>query len=137
MINNAGIVTGKSFLESSDEAIEKTMGVNTMSHFWVGIIPKDFHFILIYLIDWFIKLTKKFLPSMLENNHGHIVTIASVAGLYGTPKLCDYSASKSAVIGFDYSLRIELLRLNKTGVKTTCVCPYYINTGMFKGCQSA
>lgn len=81
-------------------------------------------------------MVKSFLPSMLEKNYGHVVTIASVAGLYGTPSLCDYSASKSAVIGFDDSLRNELIRLEKTGVKTTCVCPYYINTGMFKGASS-
>ena len=70
---------------------------------------------------------------MIEKNHGHVVTIASIAGIYGTPSLCDYSASKSAAIGFDDSLRNELNRLEKNGVKTTCVCPYYISTGMFKG----
>lgn len=81
-------------------------------------------------------MVKAFLPHMLDANHGHVVTIASVAGLYGTPSLCDYSASKAAVIGFDDSLRNELVRLGKNGVKTTCVCPYYINTGMFKGAAS-
>lgn len=31
---------------------------------------------------------------------------------------------------------MELRRIGKTGVKTTCVCPYYINTGMFNGVKS-
>ena len=35
LINNAGIVTGRKFLESSDTAIEKTFQVNTLAHFWV------------------------------------------------------------------------------------------------------
>ncbi len=35
LVNNAGIVTGKRFLESSDSAIEKTFQVNTLAHFWV------------------------------------------------------------------------------------------------------
>ena len=35
LINNAGIVTGKKFLEASDESIERTIAVNTMAHFWV------------------------------------------------------------------------------------------------------
>lgn len=70
---------------------------------------------------------------MYEKNHGHIVTIASCAGLFGTPSLCDYSASKFAAVGFDESLRNELLQIKKNGVKTTCVCPYYIDTGMFQG----
>lgn len=82
------------------------------------------------------KLAKCFLPNMLETNHGHVVTIASAAGLFGVAGLCDYSASKFAAVGFDDSLRNELVRLNKTGVHTTCVCPYYIDTGMFDGTKS-
>ena len=56
-----------------------------------------------------------------------------MAGLFGNAGLCDYCASKFAAFGFDESLRNELLRLGKDGVNTTVVCPYYINTGMFKG----
>ena len=73
---------------------------------------------------------------MMDKNHGHIVSVASIAGLFGSADLCDYSASKFAVIGFDESLRNELMRLGKTGVKTTIVCPYFINTGMFAGAKS-
>lgn len=73
---------------------------------------------------------------MLKKNHGHIVTIASCAGLFGTPSLCDYSASKFAAVGFDDSLRNELVSTKKNGVKTTCVCPYFIDTGMFHGTKS-
>lgn len=35
LINNAGIVTGKKFMDSPDALIEKTLQVNTMAHFWV------------------------------------------------------------------------------------------------------
>lgn len=45
---------------------------------------------------------------MMKNNHGHIVTIASVAGLLGTYNCTDYSASKFAVIGYHESLFHEL-----------------------------
>jgi all-trans-retinol dehydrogenase (NAD+) len=82
------------------------------------------------------KTTKAFLEPMLRNNHGHIVTVASMAGHFGGSGLCDYSASKFGAVGFDESLRNELVRLGKDGVKTTCVCPYYINTGMFDGVKS-
>lgn len=82
-------------------------------------------------------MTKAFLPEMIEKNHGHIVTMASMAGLFGAAGLCDYCASKSAVIGFDESLRNELLRINKTGIATTVVCPNVINTGMFNGYSSS
>ena len=115
LVNNAGIVTGKKFLDSSDAEIERTMNVNTTAHFW---------------------LVKSFLPSMLNKNHGHVVTVSSIAGMFGTAGLCDYCASKFAAVGFDESLRNELINLGKTGVKTTLVCPYYINTGMFDGVKT-
>lgn len=35
LVNNAGIVSGKKFLETDDRLIQKTMEVNTMAHFWV------------------------------------------------------------------------------------------------------
>jgi all-trans-retinol dehydrogenase (NAD+) len=79
--------------------------------------------------------TKAFLPHMIENNRGHVVTIASASGLIGVAKLSDYSSSKWAAIGFDESLRGEL-RKAAPGVMTTVVCPFYIDTGMFHGVKS-
>jgi all-trans-retinol dehydrogenase (NAD+) len=114
LINNAGIVSGKPCLEASDAEILHTFEVNTLAHFWIIRI---------------------FLPGMIERNSGHIVTIASAAGLLGTPKLADYSSSKFAAVGMMESLRLELRRL-KSGVKTTIVCPYYIDTGMFAGVKT-
>lgn len=45
---------------------------------------------------------------MMNRNHGHIVTVASVAGLLGTYKCTDYSATKFAAVGFHESLFSEL-----------------------------
>ena len=114
LINNAGVVSGRDFLDLPDEKIAATFDVNVLALFWTG---------------------KAFLPSMIERNHGHIVTIASASGLIGVARLADYSASKWAAIGFDESLRAEL-RQRAPRVMTTVVCPYYINTGMFRGVQS-
>lgn len=36
LVNNAGIVTGKRFLECEDEKIIKTFDVNALAHFWVS-----------------------------------------------------------------------------------------------------
>lgn len=36
LINNAGIVTGKTLLQCPDSSITKTFEVNTISHFWVS-----------------------------------------------------------------------------------------------------
>ncbi|NWW11123.1 RDHE2 dehydrogenase, partial [Oreocharis arfaki] len=115
LINNAGVVIGKRFLDSPDSLVEKTMDVNTMAHFWTY---------------------KAFLPAMIASNHGHLVSIASSAGLCGVNKLSDYCASKFAAVGFAESIDMEMRSLRKTGVKTTIVCPYLINTGMFDGAQT-
>src|SRR5690606_13138098 len=80
--------------------------------------------------------TRAFLPGMVDRNEGHIVTIASAGGLIGVPRMTDYSASKFAAVGFDDSLRVELKRLGYHGIRTTVVCPFYINTGMFKGVKT-
>jgi len=115
LVNNAGIVSGASFLECTDIQIEKTMQVNIMAHFWT---------------------VKSFLPDMIKNNYGHIITIASAAGTCGVAGLADYCASKFAAVGFDESLRQELRKKRINGVKTTVVCPFYINTGMFEGAKT-
>jgi len=107
-------VSGKKLLENSNAMIKKTFEVNSIA--------------LAYTV-------KEFLPAMLEMNRGHIVTVASMAGVIATPGLADYSASKAAAIGFDESLRAELSN-NNSNVTTTCVCPYFINTGMFDGVQT-
>ena len=45
---------------------------------------------------------------MMKVNKGHIISIASLAGQVGVPKLVDYCASKFAAVGFDEALRMEL-----------------------------
>lgn len=111
LIHNAGIVAGAPLLDLTDEQIERTFQINTLALFF---------------------LTRAFLPAMVANNRGHIVTIASAGGLAGTAKLTDYCASKFAAVGFDDALRAEFAYLDYA-IDTTLVCPYYINTGMFDG----
>jgi hypothetical protein len=41
------------------------------------------------------KTNQAFLPSMVEKNHGHVITIASTAGLVGVDGLADYCCSKA------------------------------------------
>ncbi|MDR2403206.1 MAG: SDR family oxidoreductase [Spirochaetaceae bacterium] len=114
LVNNAGVVSGSTLLETPDEKIEKTMQVNTMACFWT---------------------CKAFLPSMIERNRGHLVIISSAAGLIGVRGLVDYSASKFAVFGLNEAVRMELGRL-KSAVRTTVVCPFFVNTGMFQGVKT-
>ncbi|XP_058030970.1 epidermal retinol dehydrogenase 2 isoform X2 [Ahaetulla prasina] len=82
------------------------------------------------------QTVKAFVPAMVASNHGHVVTISSAAGCYGVNKMTDYCTSKFAVLGFAESLALEMLAMKKTGVKSTIVCPYLVNTGMFEGCET-
>ena len=114
LINNAGVVSGQWFLDTDPSAIERTYRVNVLSLYW---------------------MTQTFLPAMIQNRKGAVVTIASAAGLIGVAKQTDYSASKFAAVGFMESLRAEL-RTKGAQVNTLTVCPFYIDTGMFDGVQT-
>ncbi|XP_058062591.1 short-chain dehydrogenase/reductase family 16C member 6 [Anopheles bellator] len=116
LFNNAGVVSGRALLDTPDHLIERSFNVNVIAHFWT---------------------TKAFLPAMLKHDHGHIITIASLAGHVGISKLVDYCSSKFAAVGFDEALRLELEHLGAQGVFTTVICPYFIqSTGMFDDVNS-
>ena len=114
LVNNAGVVVGKTFVDHTPEDIERTMTVNAVAPMHV---------------------TRELLPGMVARRTGHIVNIASAAGLVSNPRMSVYCASKWAMIGWSDSLRLEL-DLGRTGVKVTTVTPYYVDTGMFAGVRS-
>lgn len=64
-----------------------------------------------------------------EGFGGHIVNIASVAGLLGNPNLGAYNATKFGVRGLSESLMKEL---RGDGIKVTCVYPGSIETNFFR-----
>ncbi|XP_050646452.1 estradiol 17-beta-dehydrogenase 11 isoform X2 [Macaca thibetana thibetana] len=69
LVNNAGVVYTSDLFATQDAQIEKTFEVNILAHFWT---------------------TKAFLPAMMKNNHGHVVTVASAAGHISVPFLLAY-----------------------------------------------
>jgi short-subunit dehydrogenase len=114
LINNAGIVFGNYFHEHTHEQVEQTMSINSNA---------------------LMHITLEFLPDMLKQNSGHLINIASAAGMVANPQMSVYCASKWAVIGWSDSVRLEMKKLKKQ-VKVTTVTPYYINTGMFDRVKS-
>ncbi|KAF1945811.1 NAD(P)-binding protein [Clathrospora elynae] len=113
LINNAGVVRGNTILESTEKDINLTFKVNTFSHYY---------------------LTQQFLPSMILNNHGMIVTVASLAGYITSSSLVDYSASKAAAITFHEGLTAELVTHYKAPkVRTVLMCQGYTRTALFEG----
>jgi short-subunit dehydrogenase len=65
------------------------------------------------------------LRNMMPNKKGHIVAIASVAGMVGLPGASSYSASKAAVIKLCESYSLDL---REWGIDVTCICPGFIDT---------
>ena len=64
---------------------------------------------------------------MLEQGHGHIINIASLAGVAPVPGLALYSASKFAVRGYTLAAAFELREKN---IKVTAICPDAVQTPM-------
>jgi short-subunit dehydrogenase len=114
LFNNAGIVVGKAFAEHSHRDISKTIDIN---------------------VSGVMHTTAEFITDMLKQQEGHIINIASAAGLIPNPNMSVYAGSKWAVLGWSESLRLEMERDN-TGVHVTTVLPSYINTGMFDGVKA-
>ncbi|GMA91951.1 hypothetical protein GCM10025869_24800 [Homoserinibacter gongjuensis] len=112
LINNAGIVRGKLFVEHTRADIDATIEVNLLAP---------------------MHLTRAVLPAMLEAPEGRrIMNIASAAGLLANPRMSVYASSKWGLIGWSDSLRLEL---EASGIGVTTVCPSYVATGMFAGAR--
>ena len=69
---------------------------------------------------------------MAKQGNGHIINIASLAGLIPFPTNLPYSASKSAVVGLSMSLRAEAQDL---GVNVSVVCPGFIRSNIFNATE--
>ncbi|KAK0117713.1 hypothetical protein ONS95_012042 [Cadophora gregata] len=112
LINNAGIGTGHSILDESEERIRLTFEINTMAHFW---------------------MTKEFVPAMIKKNRGHVVTIASMASYLVHALNVDYSCTKASALAFHEGLASELRsRYNAPNVRTTVVNPAWIRTPLIE-----
>lgn len=69
-------------------------------------------------------------PAMVDaGNGGHIVNVASAAGLFALPWHSAYSASKFGLRGLSEVLRFDLKRHH---IKVHVVCPGAVNTGLVK-----
>ncbi len=106
LINNAGITRDKLFLRMSLEDWEQVLKVNLTGTFLI---------------------TSLAVKGMLKNRWGRIVNISSVVGFTGNVGQVNYSATKSALIGFTKSLAKELAGRNIT---VNAVAPGFIETDM-------
>ncbi len=78
-------------------------------------------------------MCRAFVPHMKERRSGHIINIASVAGVLPTPGLALYNASKAAVVAFTEATRLEV---RDRGIKVGAVLPSFTDTELIAGTRS-
>jgi len=108
IINNAGILYTAFSANYSDEQISHTLDVNVK-----GVIMG----------------TRAATAIMVGQRRGHIINIASLAGVAPIAGLALYSASKFAVRGYTLAVAQELA---DHGVHVTCICPDVVHTPMYE-----
>ncbi|NLE88100.1 MAG: SDR family NAD(P)-dependent oxidoreductase [Myxococcales bacterium] len=106
LVNNAGVLVLGGLDETSWEDWERVLRVNL----W-GVIHG----------------CQLFVPAMRRRGRGHVVNIASAAGVVGFSPLLAYGTTKFAVVGLSQALRAELA---PSGVGVSVVCPGLVNTGI-------
>ena len=85
--------------------------------------------------DWIWEINLKgvvrgcrtFVPLFKDQRAGHIVNVASLAGIMNLPAMSSYNVTKAGVISLSETLRHELAPY---GVRTTVVCPAYFRTNL-------
>ena len=106
LVNNAG-VAGAARIDRGDMA--------------------DWDWIFDINVKGVVRGCKVFVPMMKRQGHGHIVNIASLAGLLHAPVMGSYNVTKAGVISLSETLRFELAPY---GIHTTVVCPGFFRTNL-------
>jgi NAD(P)-dependent dehydrogenase (short-subunit alcohol dehydrogenase family) len=106
LVNNAGAAASHKFVDHPDELWHHMLAVNLTSVYYV---------------------TKAFVPQMVAQRSGRVITIASIAAKVGARYTAAYTASKHGVLGLTRALAAELVGYNIT---VNAICPSYVDTPM-------
>jgi NAD(P)-dependent dehydrogenase (short-subunit alcohol dehydrogenase family) len=97
----------------------------------IGTPKKVWDWVMGVNVDGVINGVNAFAPLFLDQNEGHIVNTASLAGLGGVPGTGAYCASKFAVVGISESLFQELALAGKN-VGVSVLCPGFVSTRIYQ-----
>jgi short-subunit dehydrogenase len=115
LVNNAGIEMIGKYENVAEEELEQILAVNLLAP---------------------LSLTRLALPHMQGRRTGHVLNIASMAGLAGVAHGETYTTTKHGLIGFTRALRASAQK-EKTGVSASVVCPGFVaETGMYVEMQN-
>jgi NAD(P)-dependent dehydrogenase (short-subunit alcohol dehydrogenase family) len=106
LVNNAGNAGSHKILDHPDALWHRMLAINLTSVYYV---------------------CKAFLPTLVEQRHGRIITVASMASRVGDRYIAAYTASKHGVLGLMRALAVEMLPYNIT---VNALCPGYVDTPM-------
>jgi len=109
------------------EILANNAGLGQRGKFWENPPERDIQMIRLN-VEAVVRLTRLFLPPMLERGHGRILNTASIAGFEPGPNLAVYHATKAFVLSLSESLATEL---QDTGVTVTALCPGPTDTDFF------
>lgn len=77
---------------------------------------------------------KAFVPMLKRQGSGHLVNIASMAGLIHPPMMSAYNATKAAVVALSETLQAEL---HPHGIQVSVVCPAFFRTNLAESVRTA
>ena len=108
LVNNAGIASGGTLLDSTMDEWREVLEVNLL-----GVV----------------RGCQAFLPGMLARGSGRILNVASFAALAGAPSIMSYGVAKGGVLTLSEQLRAEL---HGSGVSVSVACPAFFQTNLLQ-----
>jgi 3-oxoacyl-[acyl-carrier protein] reductase len=106
LVNNAGIIQEKPFLDTTEDDWDRMLGIDLKSVFLTS---------------------RAVLPGMVARGSGVIVNLASDLGILGRENYAPYCAAKAGVIGLTRSLAREFA---PQGIRVNAIAPGPVNTAM-------
>lgn len=111
LINNAGVATGGSVVDSPLQDWHWVIGINLM-----GVVHG----------------MKAFAPMFQRRRRGHVISTASFAGLAGAPGIAGYGTVKAAVVALSEGFRAEM---HAHAVHVSVICPSFFKTNLLESAR--